>query len=335
MVAQRYGTDHHELIVSPELLEDVLPRLVYQLDEPFADSSAVPTYYVSKLARQFVTVVLSGDGGDEIFGGYCRYHRARLDHAFDWIPLPLRRGLATAIPRLVDAENRLTRVAERLPLSHDLRYTRSLRLIPPRTLAKLIQSDIQNQWSSNGLGFLEETINKVPERDFLTRLQYTDACCYLPEDILVKVDRTSMLNSLETRCPLLDHRLVELAGRIPHRLRYNRGQTKYIFKKTMAGALPRAVLERGKMGFAIPMREWFRDDLNQFAKDVLLSQNARNRHIFNSNNVQSLLDRHQSNSAQSEGPIWALLVFELWCQQTLNRGRAEAARSAATAQLHS
>ena len=317
-VAQKYGTDHHEMIVSPELLENVLPMLVRQFDEPFADSSAVPTYYVSKFAKEFVTVVLTGDGGDEVFGGYGRYLRAFRDRMFDWIPLIARKGLAAVVPHVFRNEGMVTRVARRMVFSEDQRYTRSIQLIPTPVMDAIIQQHIRLEWQESGLQFVDAAMAKAKPYDYLTRMQYTDAVSYLPEDILVKVDRTSMLNSLEARCPLLDHRLMELAGHIPHTLRVNNGVSKYILKRAMKQELPEEIVSRPKQGFGIPIRKWFRDDLFEFAADTLLGSTARDRGIFDIEAVGRILQRHEGGKTHSETTIWSLLFFENWCQAWLD-----------------
>ncbi|MFZ4663022.1 MAG: asparagine synthase (glutamine-hydrolyzing) [Caldilineaceae bacterium] len=318
-VAQQYATDHHELMVEPENLRDVLPLLVWQLDEPFADSSAVPTYYVSKLARSQITVVLSGDGGDEAFAGYDRYARAMQEQWMDRLPLPIRRPLGRVAVALLRPGQKGANLVQRLLLSPDERYLTAMQRLSPEQMATLLQPTAQQRMASDGLAFLTEPMQRAAQLDYLSRMQYLDGVSYLPEDILVKVDRMSMLNSLEARCPLLDYRLLELAATIPADLRLRNGEGKFIFKQALRDWLPPTILTRAKMGFGIPLREWFRDDLFGFAGEILLEQRTIQRGYLERSAVQQLLQRHQAVAHTLEVPIWSLLVFELWCRAYLDR----------------
>lgn len=318
-VAQQYATDHHEFLVEPENLRDILPLLVWQLDEPFADSSAVPTYYVSKLARSQVTVVLSGDGGDEAFAGYDRYVRAMQEQWMDRLPLPLRRSLGRVAGTLLRSGQKGANLVQRLLLSPDERYRAAMQRLSPAQMTTLLQPAAQQRITGDGLTYLAEQMQRASHLDYLSRMQFLDGVSYLPEDILVKVDRMSMLNSLETRAPLLDYRLLELAATIPPHLRLHKGEGKYIFKQALRDWLPPAILTRAKMGFGIPLREWFSDDLFGFAGELLLEPRTIQRGYLERAAVQQLLKRHQAGAYTLEVAIWALLVFELWCRAYLDR----------------
>lgn len=316
-VAQRFATDHHEYIVQPETISDLLPRLAYQFDEPFGDPSALPTYYVSKIARQEVTVCLSGDGGDEAMAGYLRYAQALNDRRFDRIPHRLRRTLLSIPATIIPPHIKGNRMANRLMGTPSERYLFGMQTFYAAQAEAVLSADIADQVQKLP-HFLEAYQRRAEHLDFVSQMQYVDGMTYLPEDILVKVDRTSMLNSLETRCPLLDHRFLELAARIPHSLRLNNGDGKYIFKKALRGLVPDAVMDRSKMGFVIPGRQWIVGDASAFVQEVLCSSRTRQRGIFRHDVVQSLIANNRSLGSNVWSQIWSLLIFELWCRAYLD-----------------
>jgi asparagine synthase (glutamine-hydrolysing) len=317
-IADQFGTEHHEYIVEPDAM-DMLPKLAWEFDEPFADSSAVPTYYVSKLARENVTVILSGDGGDETFAGYGRYPWAVDMTKYDFIPPAARKllfGLPSAmLPDGVRGKGMLRHLSKDpfgryagLVSQGDKSYFNGLFSDSfKRNLAELNTGDL----------FLQEFYESCNSSDYLTRLQYLDTKTYLPEDILTKVDRASMLCSLETRAPLLDHEFLELAAKIPSNLKLKDGTTKYILKKSLEGILPDNILYRKKMGFGVPLVHWFKDDLVDYSRDVLFSTEARQRGFFNQDQVEKLLDSHQKSGRDLSPRIWGLLFFEHWCRNWL------------------
>ena len=321
-IAERFGTEHHEYIVEPDAVE-VLPKLAWGFDEPFADSSAVPTYYVSKLAREHVTVILSGDGGDETFAGYRRYGWAADMCRHDWVPLQMKKMLfglpASLLPDGVKGKGTLRH------LSKDAfeRYAGLNTFAEPPYLSRLLSREttdsIAKEYSGSLPDFsaMEHFYKQCTSDDYLTRIQYVDTKVYLAEDILTKVDRASMLCSLETRAPLLDHEVVELAARMPPTLKLRGGEAKYILKKAMAGILPDEILYRKKMGFGVPLSHWFKKDLTEYAHDLLLSREARQRGIFNAGYVDSLLVSHRKGGRDLSARIWALLFFEQWCRNWL------------------
>ncbi|MGB0383312.1 MAG: asparagine synthase (glutamine-hydrolyzing) [Ardenticatenaceae bacterium] len=311
-VAERFGTEHHEYIVEPESLRDLAPRLVQQFDEPFGDSSAVPTYYVSKMAREHVTVCLSGDGGDETMAGYFRYAQAIRETKVDRLPRVLRQALFGLPARLIPVGMKGQRFAERMTKKREQRYSSAIRYLRERQITSLLTTQATQQLTKNGLKCVEQAFNRSVELDFLSRLQYVDSATYLPEDILAKVDRTSMANSLEVRCPLLDYRFMELMATVPPSLRLQNGQGKYLFKKSMRNWLPDKILDRRKMGFAVPLREWFRDEMNDYAAEVLLDRQTLQRGLWQPEEVQTLLSQHRGGAYALETTIWSLLIFEMW-----------------------
>jgi asparagine synthase (glutamine-hydrolysing) len=319
-VAKRYGTDHYEMVVKPNAL-DVLPRLVWQFDEPFADSSAVPTYYVSKITREHVTVALSGDGGDENFAGYRRYARAedlkaRLDHG----PRALLRPLWRAVARLLPAGAPGQGYAGLLGADPLDRYFRLMTHQRRETLRRLLTDDFA--------AAVDAATSPAPYRrlaaesrapDYVSQLQAIDVERYLPDDILTKVDRTSMLVSLESRVPLLDHKLMEFVATIPTALKLRHGLGKYVLKRAMTGLLPEEILTRRKMGFGVPLGGWFRNELRDMARDVLLSPRARQRGFVRPGAVEELLRIHDRGRRDCSPRLWALLCLELWAREWLDR----------------
>jgi asparagine synthase (glutamine-hydrolysing) len=319
LVARRYGTEHVELVVKPDVV-DILPRLAWQLDEPFADASAVPTYCVSKITREHVTVALSGDGGDESFAGYRRYAEALgLHRAADASPLRLVRPLlglaAKCLPPI-----RGRGFLELLGLPPVLRYHRMMTYQRDATLATLLAPEAGREIATrtDPHPYLRLAA-AAGARDYLSTLQYVDIHHYLPEDILTKVDRTSMLVSLEARVPLLDHVLMEYVATIPPALKLRAGVGKYILKRTMADRLPPEVLARRKMGFGVPLASWLRRELREFARDLLTGPRARRRGIVRPEVPGRLLDDHLHGRRDGSSQIWSLICFELWCRTWLDR----------------
>ncbi len=315
-VAAAFRTEHHELMVRPEGAAELLPRLVRQYDEPFADASAVPTYYLAKLARAHVTVCLSGDGGDEACAGYDRYTQGVREMAADWIPSPLRRLLLrplAALPMGVPGRQ----LARRLMLEPAQRYLDAMRQMPREQCDALLTPAAAQRIDGDGVGAIRAAMEQAADLDPLSRMQYADGRVYLPDDILVKVDRASMLNGLEVRCPLLDFRFLALMAAAPAHLRSAGGHGKHLLREAMRGVLPARVLSRPKMGFAVPLAAWFRGDLGAFAREVLLDQRTAARGIFRLPALERLL-RAQRSRERLSPYVWTALVFELWCRAYLD-----------------
>jgi asparagine synthase (glutamine-hydrolysing) len=311
-VARRFGTDHHEFVVRPDLVA-VLPDLIQAYDEPFADSSMLPTYYVSKLAREHVTVVLTGDGGDELFGGYQRYRREML---FQHVPLPLRLLLGHGSRLLPDTVRGKKRLRNMLNDSIT-RYVQFTTLFSDEMRPSLYQQDYLAASLSDHLPYerLFREFRAVPTVDLMTRMQAVDVRTYLPDDILVKVDRASMFNSLETRAPLLDQKLAEYVASLPSSLRTRNNTLKYLLKRVASEMLPAEIVTRPKKGFSIPIDSWFRGELASYVCDMLLSQKAQQRGILNPAFIHHLLKAHTtSRLVNQSAAIWALLCLELWFQ---------------------
>ncbi|HXH20986.1 MAG TPA: asparagine synthase (glutamine-hydrolyzing) [Dehalococcoidia bacterium] len=317
-VARRYSTDHYEMVVKPDAME-ALPRLVWQFDEPFADSSALPTYYVAKITREHVTVALSGDGGDENFAGYRRYARAAALHrTLDVGPGRSIRPLLAVASRLLPRGVRGQGYLDLLGAPALERYFRMVALQTRAGLDALLGPEARRHLPAapDGTRF-QRMVAAAHVDDFVSALQYVDVHTYLPEDILTKVDRTSMLVALEARVPLLDHVLMEYLATMPSSLKLRDGQGKYILKRVMAQALPAGVLERPKMGFGVPLGAWFRGEVRDYARDVLLSRRTAERGLLNPLEVHRLLAEHAAGRDRS-ALIWALLCLEEWARRWLD-----------------
>jgi asparagine synthase (glutamine-hydrolysing) len=323
IVAERFGTEHHELILEPDVL-GVVDDLAWYLDEPFGDPSAIPTYMVSKLASQHVTVVLSGDGGDELFAGYDKYRVEARERKYGFVPAPARNLLGAiggALPEGVRGRNFLRHIA----LVGAERYLDASTLFRRDQKERLFRDEVFALLSEHDPWRAEAEHLAVANGRWLSALQYLDLKSYLPLDILTKVDRMSMAHSIETRVPLLDHKLVEFAATIPPELNLRGGTTKYIFKRAMRGILPEQIVDRKKHGFSVPLGRWFRGQLGSFVRELLLSEQSRQRGIFNPAYIERLLCWHEQGR-DLDFHLWTLISFELWCRTFLdNRWRRSAA----------
>ncbi len=310
-VAKHFGTEHHEFFVRPDLVL-VLPQLAWAYDEPFSDDSMLPTYYVSKLAREYVTVVLTGDGGDEIFAGYTYYQR---EFSINRLPPFIRSLLGYGSLLLPDGIRGKQRLHN---MSCDLatRHIRSIMLFPDHSRSAIYSQEYFTRVREHyPYERLVGQFSSVPHLDLLSQMQYVDVRTYLADDILVKVDKASMFNSLETRAPMLDHYLAEYVSSLPTTIRVRNGVLKYLLKKVAADLLPAGILTRAKQGFSVPLKYWFRGELTNFAYDLLDSPKARQRGIFDPLFIRNLLKTHASTTYVNHSKsIWALLCLELWFQ---------------------
>ncbi len=315
IVSQRFGTEHHELVVEPKIGE-TLERLSSSLEEPFADSSILPTYYVSQLTRQHVTVALAGDGGDELFAGYERYAVALRRQIFDRIPRWAGRWYRERIyPRLPSAFFG-RRFLFNISLPPRDRYLDGLSLLPACHRERAFFSDEFLDSFCNAappLHAFENYFDSAPADKLLSRLLYLDTKTYLPGDILTKVDRMSMAASLEVRAPILDHHVVEWAARLPENIKFRDGHGKYLLKKLAARVgVPQEVLNRPKQGFALPLVHWMRGELKDDLLPILVEPRTLERGYFNRQAVRALLEEHSRGRRDHSAQIWMLLMFELW-----------------------
>jgi asparagine synthase (glutamine-hydrolysing) len=312
-VARRYDTEHHEEIVRPDALA-LLSRLVRHFDEPFGDSSALPTLVVSEMARRRVTVALSGDGGDELLAGYTRYRYAqRLHQLFGPLPQALRPLALQALGRLWPRSWRGKGIVTRAGQSPHNLYRA---LMARDSRLTLLNPDLRREVGQNGKvhGFFDRCWEKGPQ-DYVSRLQYVDFHTYLPEDILVKADRASMSVGLELRCPLLDHKVVELAARLPKHLKMNNGEQKILVKQALLPDLGPEFVHRRKSGFQMPLRKWFTGNLGKVISERLLDRSGPLAGLCDSEAMADLARRFVQGQQDLSEDLWRLLVLSEWVTQ--------------------
>jgi asparagine synthase (glutamine-hydrolysing) len=315
IAAKHFGTDHHEFIVTPDIVE-IVDELVWHFDEPFADSSALPTYMVSKLARDYVTVILSGDGGDELFAGYTRYVVDKKRSSVARLPRFVREGLmkplSERLPHGAFGRNYLRNVS----LAPVDRYIDSISHFTQLNKRILYTKDFRAKLGNNGFSaghkLFRSYAEKIDTGDAVDKLLYLDSKTYLPGDILTKVDRMSMAVSLEARTPLLDHKLIEFVTRIPSSSKLKGLETKHIFKRAVRSLVPDEILDRPKQGFGVPIQEWINRQLREQIHETLMSQKVRERGIVEPDYIALLLEEHERNRRDHSSTLWALFVLELW-----------------------
>jgi asparagine synthase (glutamine-hydrolysing) len=326
LIAERFGTDHEELVVNPRAAE-IVPRIARQYGEPFADSSAIPTFYVAELARRRVTVVLTGDGGDESFAGYGRYLSGLALHRLDSMPRALRRalGLGARIPpspRIDALRSRLRRLGAAATLEPGERHAAYLTHLSAAERAGLYSPAFRD-WVGPPVipELLAARWRGGTASEPLDRMLEVDVGAYLPDDLLTKMDIATMAHSLEARSPLLDHEFMELAASLSPRLKLRGTQKKVGLRAALRGWIPDAILDAQKQGFVVPIAEWLRGDLRDLAYDALLDPVARGRGWFRPEAVRGLLDRHVEGIEDRSQAIWALLMLELWHREVVDRRR--------------
>lgn len=320
LIAERFETDHTELTVTPDVA-DLVPKLVQSFDEPFADSSAIPTYYLSQLTRRHVTVALGGDGGDEVFAGYITYQADKLAHLYDRLPGLLTRRLVPALvhrlpvsDRKVSLDFRARRFVDHALLEPGRRHYAWKAFFDDGLKRAILSDDILTalDGSLDSYPVFQRYYQEMSQHDPLNACLYADTKVYLPDDILVKVDRMSMFHSLEVRVPLLDYRVVEFMFGLPGPLKMPRLKLKHLLRETMRGILPRQILKRRKGGFNVPMPVWLKHELRPLVQEYLSPDRIRKQGIFNPKNVSGLVSDHLTGRANHSRNIWALLVFSLW-----------------------
>jgi asparagine synthase (glutamine-hydrolysing) len=323
-IARKFSTDHHEFTVKQKA-EEILEDLAYYFDEPFADSSAVPTYYVSKLARQRVTVALSGDGGDENFAGYEKYFVDDIENRIRrWIPNFIRRPIFPLLSRLLaQGHNSYMQKGATLlqTLGHEADFgfyltNSEFNNLPFRKM--LTAETLREIGDYDPFSVTRHYYHKADTDDHLSRILYTDLKTYLPGDILVKVDRMSMAHSLEVRAPILDHHVIEFAASIPPWLKYNRGEKKYVLKQAFQKMLPPEIMYRKKMGFSVPLAEWLRGELKPFAETYFFTGNSGLSHFIKIEHLRKIWEDHQAGKRNYGTPLWCFLMFELWFRRFMS-----------------
>ncbi|MEE2685068.1 MAG: asparagine synthase (glutamine-hydrolyzing) [Planctomycetota bacterium] len=326
-VANHLGTEHHEFRVKPDGI-DILPQLAFHFDEPLADSSAIPTWYVARETRQQVTVALSGDGGDELFAGYPRYQAVSLAGKLDrfpplrWLVSGLGRYLLPGSSRYKSRLRRMKRFAEPLNRGSVRRYLDWIRIFQEKHRRGFYSEDFQAQLVGQQPGqFLQEAFDHC-RRDPISQVSLADLMTYLPCDLMAKVDITTMAHSLECRQPMLDYRLVEFAAGLPVGLKYRRGRGKHLLQSAFGDLLPEQIWNRPKMGFGVPLDHWFRHELRDLAHDVLLSESACCHQYVHRQGLQKMLDEHASGRQDHSQRLWAVLMLETWMQRWSDTGTA-------------
>ena len=320
-VARHLDCEFHALKADPQV-EALLPRLAWHFDEPFADSSAVPTYYVSKAARELVTVALSGDGGDEFWAGYPNHRVDFWEHRVRRTLGPAGRAagwLARALPLSLKGVRSLRRLALTPDQSYALKHAYGM--FEPDAKPRLYTHDFASAVGTvDPLEPLRGFYAECHSGDPLDRSMYVDAHTYLIDDVLTKVDRMSMAVSLEAREPLLDHKLLEFAARVPSSLKYRNGRSKYLLRRVLERRIPPSILERRKHGFEAPIGEWLRGPLASMTASLLADQRFKDRGLFNHREVATLWDEHRTGRRDHRHRLWQLVMLELWFRQFVDRG---------------
>ena len=320
-VAKHLGTKHTRFEVQPNAVE-IIDKLVWHYDEPFGDSSAVPTWYLSELTRSEVTVALAGDGGDELFAGYERYKALQLSHRLSRLfPLHRMPGIGL-VQRLPDSNKRRSivrrakRFLEALGQPEARRYLNWLQIFPESLRADLYTDDFVEQLpGEDPFEFLEDMWGRTQGRDLITRASISDLFTYLPCDLCTKVDIASMAHSLEVRQPMLDHRVVEFAASLPVELKYHSGRGKQLLRDAFGDLIPSSIFTRPKMGFGIPIGAWFRKELKGFVEETLLADDAKLTPYFRPETVRRLVQEHTSMENNHGYRLWNLLILETWLRQ--------------------
>jgi asparagine synthase (glutamine-hydrolysing) len=322
-IARHLGTEHTELTVTAREALEVVPRLADMYDEPFADSSAIPTYLVSAMTRKYVTVALSGDGGDELFAGYNRYQLAsRFDRTLSGIPMALRKILAAGVtsvePKSWDRLGRLVPKGRLPPMLGDKLHKAASVLDAPDGGA--LYRRLVSHWEPAEImpevteprGLLCDGSVRSEFPDLLDRMQFLDLVTYLPDDILTKVDRASMAIALEARVPLLDHRVIELAWQLPHSVKIRNGVSKWLLRQILYRHVPRHLLERPKMGFAVPLGDWLKGPLRAWTENLISEKKLRESGLFDAHLVRRRWEEHLSGRRNWQYLLWDVLMFEAW-----------------------
>lgn len=313
LAARHFETDHRELIVTPEVC-GLVDELIHHFDEPFADQSSIPTYLVAKLAREHVKVALSGDGGDELFGGYTRYAVEKRRSGFARLPRALREGVMQPLSRRLPHGARGRNFIHNVALDPLDRYIDNVSIFNEPSREWLYTRDFQQ--TLRGLDKTTEYFHALGARGSvggdLEALLYLDSKTYLPGDILTKVDRMSMAVSLEARVPLLDHKLIEFAARIPANLKMRDGESKYIFKRAVRALVPDEILNRPKQGFGVPITEWINKELRERIRDTFTDARTRQRGLLDYSYVDLLLKEHERGRRDHSPALWSLFILELW-----------------------
>jgi len=326
IIAKKFNTEYHEYIVKPEAVE-LFPKLVWHYNEPYADSSALPSYYVAQMTRQEVAVALNGDGGDECFGGYERFMASRYAEMLSKVPRFLRKGILANIvkmmPESVEHNNfprKLKRFIDMAEEPSRVRHYNWISIFRDFEKDSLFSDSFKKEYASKrSFYYLDKVFNECGSKDILDQVMYTDIRTNLLDDLIVKMDIATMANSLEGRSPFLDHKMLEFSAAMPSNMKIKGMKLKYILKKALRSKIPDNILDRRKMGFGIPVDKWFRVDLKDYVYEILMSDNSLGRGYFKKESVKKLLDEHVAGKANNGARIWSLLFLELWHKEFIDK----------------
>jgi asparagine synthase (glutamine-hydrolysing) len=313
VVAKEFQSDHHEFLVTPDAI-DLLPKLVWHYDQPFADSSAIPSFLVAQMTREHVKVALTGDGGDELFAGYERFAAARMAETYRRTPHLLQNAVKQFLDLMPEATTyrgfvrRARRFVDSAALPLSERYLHWVGVFPPSLISELLTDDM----ATDPVAHFQSHFSPAHDGGLIAQLLSVNMTTYLPGDLLVKTDRMTMANSLEARCPFLDQKLLEFANSIPSKLKLKGMTTKYILKRALQGIVPEEIIYRKKHGFGVPVGRWFRTSLKDYVRETLLSPDALRRGYFHESSLRRLIEEHQSGKRDHGHRLWALLTLEIW-----------------------
>jgi len=323
-IAERFGTEHREFVVESSLVKDLVPLLMNYVDEPLADASIIPTYIISKLARQYVTVALAGDGGDELFAGYDTYKAYKVARLYRRVPRFIRTGIVKNLVSLLPAtKKRLSFEFKAKKFIAGVEYPPEIAnfvwwgAFTPAAKKNLFSEEFREALGQDAFAPVSFHLRNCRAGETLDKLAYLDLKLYLQDDLLVKVDRMSMANSLEIRVPFLDYTFVEFAATIPSSLKLKGMTSKYILKKAMSRRLPREIIRRKKIGFDIPLGVWIKDELKDFVASVLSPENLNKHHFFNAAHVGKIMKEHFDGNHNHRQLLWPLIIFQFWYDRYL------------------
>jgi asparagine synthase (glutamine-hydrolysing) len=320
IVAERFGTKHYEYVVNPDIVQ-ILPKMVSFFDEPFAVSSALPTYLLAQLARNEVKVVLTGDGADELIAGYnYRYMAVKYSPLFDKIPLLKSNSARSLLAKLMrDKNSKVNKFYAHINVPYNMRYFRYLSKFQEEEKQSLYSAELRRRAAENDSSRLFMSYyEKCPDKDRLNKWLYVDFKTSLPDEMLTKVDRMTMAFGLEARVPFLDHLLAEYLCGLPSDLKLRRMTSKYLLRKAIKDLLPKEITERPKHGFEVPLDDWMRGELKDYVRDYLNEKRIKKEGFFEWESVKRILDLHSANKFNYGHQIWMLLTFGIWHEQYFN-----------------
>ncbi len=314
IVARKFNTEHHEFCLEPTDFYECIPKLIWHFDEPVVEAAAIPLYFISKLSRQHVTVLLSGEGADELLGGYSIYNRMRSMEQYRRLPLFLRNKVFDPLLlNFIASDKKKKKYSQWLNLPLEQRYLGVACELAHDFKNSLYSADFNNDGrSQKTFEYLSPYYEQVRNKDALTKMLYVDTKVWLPDDLLVKADKMTMATSVELRVPFLDYKLVEFAASIPSRFKIKNGVNKYLLKKAASRLLPPEVVYRKKQGFPVPIKAWFRGDFNEKIADVLLDPKSVQRGYFNKEHIVKMLAMHKQGRDELSKLLFSLTVLEIW-----------------------